>query len=294
MPRCSWCSASSCSRSGSLTDTRYPSSDPAAENRFQARICRYQCADESSPGARGMLLALGVLALVASACGGGQHKRYVHPNPRGRRSRSAGERNGGTLAPRSRRAQRISASTRPFASDPASQRIAFVTCETLLTYADEPGGGRQDADPGACARASERRQGRPQLHVRAERRRCASRTATSSRPPISRPRSSASWIRGLKSPGAPPLRRPQWPRRLPRRTCQDDHPAITISAGGITFHPETRAAAPMLARVASRLRVPVVPASTPAPARSASMPGGRDGRDRGPTRLAAPRDGGGP
>ncbi len=30
-----------------------------------------------------------------------------------------------------------------FASDPASQRVAFVTCETLLTYADEPGeGGR--------------------------------------------------------------------------------------------------------------------------------------------------------
>ena len=30
-----------------------------------------------------------------------------------------------------------------FASEPGSQRIAFVTCETLLTYADQPGeGGR--------------------------------------------------------------------------------------------------------------------------------------------------------
>ena len=35
-----------------------------------------------------------------------------------------------------------------FASDPASERLAFVTCETLLTYADEPGEGGRTLIPG--------------------------------------------------------------------------------------------------------------------------------------------------
>jgi ABC-type transport system substrate-binding protein len=90
--------------------------------------------------------AVGVLllALAASACGGGGGHAAARPSAPLAPSLPA--RHGGTL--RLVTASRSVALDPAFASTPAAQRIAFVTCLPLLTYADEPGEGGRTLIPG--------------------------------------------------------------------------------------------------------------------------------------------------
>src|SRR5471032_2164061 len=98
------------------------------------------------PRRRRALLALAatlVLALAASACGGGGAHRVQPTAPLAPELPAT---RGGTLFLVA--AGKKIALDPAFASEPASQRIAFVTCETLLTYADEPGEGGRTLIPG--------------------------------------------------------------------------------------------------------------------------------------------------
>ena len=84
-------------------------------------------------------IVLVAVALAATACGGGGKAAAPPTAPL---APQIPAKHGGTL-------HLVTAGEQialdpAFASDPASQRVAFVTCETLLTYADQPGeGGRR-------------------------------------------------------------------------------------------------------------------------------------------------------
>ena len=88
-------------------------------------------------------IVLVAVALVATACGGGGKAAAPPTAPLAPQFPA---KHGGTL-------HLVTAASSialdpAFASDPASQRIAFVTCETLLTYADQPGEGGRTLIPG--------------------------------------------------------------------------------------------------------------------------------------------------
>ena len=228
-----------------------------------------------------VLLALGVglLALATSACGGG-HTSYVHPTAPYAPDLPAAH--GGTL-------RLVTAAPRialdpAFASDPASQRIAFVTCETLLTYADEPGEAGRTLIPGLARELpSVGKDGRSftfalKAHVRfanGEVVTPADLKATFER--LMDPK--------LQSPGARLF------GDLKGLAAYRDGRAktitgITISAGGITFHLNTSGRS-LLARVASAYTCPL-PASTPH--RPIGEQAWREDAT-GPYRLAAPHAG---
>jgi ABC-type transport system substrate-binding protein len=90
-----------------------------------------------------MLALVFVLVLVASACGGGGKAAVIPSAPL---APLLPAKHGGTLHLVA--AARSIALDPAFAGDPASQRIAFVTCVPLLTYADEPGEGGRTLIPG--------------------------------------------------------------------------------------------------------------------------------------------------
>ena len=180
------------------------------------------------------------------------------PCARRRRSRpTCRRRHGGTL-------QLVAAGKKialdpAFASDPASQRIAFVTCETLLTYADEPGEGGRTLIPGLARELpTVGKDGRSftfalKAHVRFANGQVvtpADLKATFER--LMDPK--------LHSPGAR-LFGDLKGLAAYREGRADTITGITISAGGITFHLNTSGRS-MLARVASAYTCPL-PAGTP-------------------------------
>ena len=234
------------------------------------------------PGRRRALLALFAalgLALAAGACGGGS-AHVVRPSAPLAPDLPA--KHGGTL--RLVAAGRKIALDPAFASDPASQRVAFVTCETLLTYADQPGEAGRTLIPGLARELpSVAKDGRSftfalKAHVRFANGQVvtpADLKATFER--LMDPR--------LHSPGAR-LFGDLKGLAAYRDGRADTITGITISAGGITFHLNTSGRS-MLARVASAYTCPL-PAGTP------HRPIGADAWRKdatGPYRLAAPRAG---
>ncbi|MDX6568337.1 MAG: peptide/nickel transport system substrate-binding protein [Gaiellales bacterium] len=234
------------------------------------------------PRRRRALLALFAtlgLSLAISACGGGGS--HV-ARPSAPLAPNLPAKHGGTL-------RLVAAAPRialdpAFASDPASQRIAFVTCETLLTYADSPGEAGRTLIPGLARELpSVGKDGRSftfalKAHVRFANGQVvtpADLKATFER--LMDPK--------LHSPGAR-LFGDLKGLAAYRDGRADTITGITISAGGITFHLNTSGRS-MLARVASAYTCPL-PAGTP------HRPIGADawrGDATGPYRLAAPRAG---
>jgi ABC-type transport system substrate-binding protein len=234
------------------------------------------------PRRRRALLALFAtlgLALAAGACGGGS--RHV-VRPTAPLAPNLPAKHGGTL--RLVAAGGKIALDPAFASDPASQRVAFVTCETLLTYADRPGEAGRTLIPGLARELpSVGKDGRSftfalKAHVRFANGQVvtpADLKATFER--LMDPR--------LHSPGAR-LFGDLKGLAAYRDGRADTITGITISAGGITFHLNTSGRS-MLARVASAYTCPL-PAGTP------HRPIGVDAWRQyatGPYRLAAPRAG---
>jgi ABC-type transport system substrate-binding protein len=225
------------------------------------------------------LAATLALAFVASACGGGGAHRVQPTAPL---APALPATHGGTLYLVT--AGKKIALDPAFASEPASQRIAFVTCETLLTYADEPGEGGRTLIPGLARELpTVGKDGRSftfalKAHVRFANGQVvtpADLKATFER--LMDPK--------LKSPGARLF------GDLKGLAAYRDGRAktitgITISAGGITFHLNTSGRS-MLARVASAYTCPL-PAGTP------HRPIGEDAWREdatGPYRLGASRPG---
>ncbi len=225
------------------------------------------------------LAATLVLAVAASACGGGGAH---HVQPAAPLATELPAKHGGTLYLVT--AGKKIALDPAFASDPASQRIAFVTCETLLTYADEPGEGGRTLIPGLARELpTVGKDGRSftfalKAHVRFANGQVvtpADLKATFER--LMDPK--------LKSPGARLF------GDLKGLAAYRDGRAktitgITISAGGITFHLNTSGRS-MLARVASAYTCPL-PAGTPH--RPIGDEAWREDAT-GPYRLATPKPG---
>jgi ABC-type transport system substrate-binding protein len=232
------------------------------------------------PRRRRALLASSVLllALVATACGG--HTRYVHA--KAPLAPELPAEHGGTL-------RLVTAGERlaldpAFASDPASERLAFVTCETLLTYADEPGEGGRTLIPGLARELpSVGKDGRSFTFALKAKVRFANGEVVT--PADVKATFERLMDPKLKSPGARLF------GDLKGLAAYRDGRAktitgITISAGGVTFHLNTSGRS-MLARVASAYTCPL-PAGTP------HRPIGEQAwraYATGPYRLAAPRPG---
>ncbi len=193
-------------------------------------------------------IVLVAVALAATACGGGG-KAAVRPTAPLAPQLPA--RHGGTL-------HLVTAATSialdpAFASDPASQRIAFVTCEPLLTYADEPGEGGRTLIPGLARELpSVSKDGRSftfalKAHVHFAN--GADVTPDDVKATFERlldPR--------LHSPGAALFGDLKGLAAYRDGRAQDIS-GITTSAGGVTFHLNTSGRS-LLARVASRLHLP--------------------------------------
>jgi ABC-type transport system substrate-binding protein len=226
-----------------------------------------------------LAIALAFLAVAATACGGGGK---VAVRPVAPLAPLLPAKHGGTLHLVT--AARTIALDPAFASDPASQRIAFVTCLPLLTYADEPGEGGRTLIPGLArelpAVGKDGRSFTFALKAHVEFASGATVTPLDVKATFERlmdPR--------LHSPGAALF------GDLKGLAAYRDGRAtqisgITTSAGGITFHLSTSGRS-LLARVASAYTCPL-PAGTP------HRPiGDRAWRDdaTGPYRLASSRAG---
>jgi ABC-type transport system substrate-binding protein len=234
------------------------------------------------PRRRRALLALCAtlgLALAATACGGGGK---VRERPTAPLALELPARHGGTL-------QLIAAGGKialdpAFASDPSSQRVAFVTCETLLTYADEPGEGGRTLIPGLARELpSVGNDGRSfTFALKANVHFASGKTVT---PADLKATFERLMDPKLHSPGAR-LFGDLKGLAAYRDGRADTITGIAISAGGITFHLNTSGRS-MLARVASAYTCPL-PAGTP------HRPIGEEAWTQdatGPYRLAASRPG---
>jgi ABC-type transport system substrate-binding protein len=219
-----------------------------------------------------------LLALVATACGG--HTRYIHPTAPLAPDLPAAH--GGTL--RLVTAGDKIALDPAFASDPASQRLAFVTCQTLLTYADAPGEAGRTLIPGLARELpSVGKDGRSFTFALKAKVRFANGAVVT-------PADLKATFERLMDPklGSPGARLFGDLKGLAayRDGRAKTITGITISAGGITFHLNTSGRS-MLARVASAYTCPL-PVGTP------HRPIGEQAWRQyatGPYRLAAPRPG---
>ena len=199
-------------------------------------------------------IVLVAVALAATACGGGGKAAAPPTAPL---APQLPAKHGGTL-------HLVTAASSialdpAFASDPASQRIAFVTCETLLTYADQPGEGGRTLIPGLARELpTVGKDGRSftfalKAHVHFANGAVVTPDdikATFER--LMDPR--------LHSPGAV-LFGDLKGLAAYREGRAPDISGITTSAGGVTFHLNTSGRS-LLARVASAYACPL-PAGTP-------------------------------